>query len=337
MGITFARLFSGQIPGTDTPLNPREKKQLSQLKQRCKKQMPENYDKEISDIITCNFNCFLFYKKVLMEIIETGNLSDAEVFIYKNILLEMIEPEPGKRPGIDAILEKINRWESEKKPKPAVKYEFDRPLFGIPGTNTIIVNLHKKKIIDMGRWDGDSEEESVNDIGFRFYNISRRQLQIRFKESLSRVYVEDVGSRFGTFVNGTRLQPGKVVPLKNRDILRMGKIICFEFLEGPGCYFLKNVTQREKKGLIAWLSPEEGEEGNLPAANAEIVLIKEFAAVKVLGKDIRLEIDKESGNISSESKIKMMPPAALPGAKLLKKFDQNFCLAAYYSFIFSWR
>ena len=28
-----------------------------------------------------------------------------------------------------------------------------------------------------------------------------------------------------------------------------------------------------------------------------------------------------------------MPPAALPGAKLLKKFDQNFCFSALASFI----
>ena len=314
MGITFARLFSGQIPGTDTPLNPREKKQLSQLKQKCKKQMQENYDNEMSEIITCNYNCFLFYKKVLSESVETGKLSEPEVFIYKNILLEMIEPEPDKRPVVEVILEKINRWESEKKPKAAKKYEIDRPLFGIPGTDTIIVNLHKKKIINMGRLDGDSSGETVNDINFRFYNISRRQLQIRFKESLSRVYIEDMASRFGTFVNGIRLHPGKVVPLKNRDIVRMGKIICFEFREGPGCYFLKNVTHREKKGLIAWLSPEEGEEGNLPAADVEIVLVREFADLKVLGKNIRLEIDKKSGNISSDGKIKM-PPAALTEAK----------------------
>ena len=43
-----------------------------------------------------------------------------------------------------------------------------------------------------------------------------------------------------------------------------------------------------------------------------------------------------SGNYSVPEKTKTdLPPAALPGAKLLKKFEQNFCLkkqkAPYYS------
>jgi len=310
-GITFARLFTGKIPGLDIPLDVPAKKQLAAIKRKCKKQMQVNFDREISDIITTNFIGSIFYKKILTGSLEVGNPSDPEVFIYKEILLEMMEPDPDKRPAVETILGKIKRWQEEKKPKPPVKYGFNQPLLAIPGSNTIIVNLRKKKVIKMGRRDENSPAEPGNDIYFRFYNISRAHLQILFKETPGRVYVEDRGSTFGTFVNGTPLLPGKVLPLKNGDILRMGKIICFEFLEREGSFLLKNVTQREKKGLIAWLSTAEGEEGDLPAANAEILLLRNFATINVQGRDIRLEIEKKSGNILSDRSVKIHTEAIL--------------------------
>lgn len=195
-------------------------------------------------------------------------------------------------------LEKMNRSEVDAK---RFKFEITEPLFIMPGSDKVIVNLHKKNVIRMGRKD-DSDVKSGNDIHFRFHNVSRNHLKLRFKDFLNRAYIQDLGSSFGTFVNERRLHQGHEFELKSGDIIRLGKLILFEFINLPAYLILKNVTQWQKRRLILSLS-DESDRNNLPEKNMEIVFIKSCSPIIIPGTNIKLEIDKESGSIVCNNEI----------------------------------
>lgn len=52
--------------------------------------------------------------------------------------------------------------------------------------------------------------------------VSRKHAQITRAEG--QVYVEDLSSSNGTFLNGERLQPGLQTPLKHQDEVRFGSL-----------------------------------------------------------------------------------------------------------------
>jgi pSer/pThr/pTyr-binding forkhead associated (FHA) protein len=59
-----------------------------------------------------------------------------------------------------------------------------------------------------------------NDLTLKTQTVSRRHAAIVFSEN--RWYLEDRGSFNGTFLNGTRVQPGVPLPLRHADRIELG-------------------------------------------------------------------------------------------------------------------
>lgn len=62
--------------------------------------------------------------------------------------------------------------------------------------------------------------DPANDLTFRSNTVSREHAAIVFQDG--RWYLEDRGSDNGTFLNGTRLQPGVPLPLRHADRIGIG-------------------------------------------------------------------------------------------------------------------
>jgi hypothetical protein len=62
--------------------------------------------------------------------------------------------------------------------------------------------------------------EATNDLVFDSPTVSRRHALVTFRDG--RWWIEDCGSFNGTFVNGVRLQPGNVMPLRHTDRIELG-------------------------------------------------------------------------------------------------------------------
>src|ERR687888_2189189 len=59
-----------------------------------------------------------------------------------------------------------------------------------------------------------------NDLTFDLPTVSREHAAVTFREG--RWYIEDRGSFNGTFLNGTRVQPGTPLPLRHADRIGIG-------------------------------------------------------------------------------------------------------------------
>jgi pSer/pThr/pTyr-binding forkhead associated (FHA) protein len=60
-----------------------------------------------------------------------------------------------------------------------------------------------------------------NDLTFASVAVSRKHARVIFRES--RWYIEDRGSYNGTFLNGTRVNPGTPLPLRHADRIQLGE------------------------------------------------------------------------------------------------------------------
>jgi hypothetical protein len=70
--------------------------------------------------------------------------------------------------------------------------------------------------------------DAKNDLTFESSTVSREHAAIAFRDG--RWYVEDRGSFNGTFLNGTRVQPGTPLPLRHADRIGIGaEIILFSW------------------------------------------------------------------------------------------------------------
>jgi pSer/pThr/pTyr-binding forkhead associated (FHA) protein len=70
-----------------------------------------------------------------------------------------------------------------------------------------------KESVTIGRGDG-------NDLTFASPSVSREHAALCFRDR--RWYVEDRGSFNGTYLNGTRVQPGSPLPLRHADRVGIG-------------------------------------------------------------------------------------------------------------------
>src|SRR5438874_8324187 len=62
--------------------------------------------------------------------------------------------------------------------------------------------------------------DASSDLAFASPTVSREHASLTFRDG--RWYVEDRGSFNGTFLNGTRLQPGTPLPLRHGDRIGIG-------------------------------------------------------------------------------------------------------------------
>lgn len=88
------------------------------------------------------------------------------------------------------------------------------------------VQVVLNKIVHLGRLDPASNifpDVDLTRDGVQAQSVSRRHAEI-FRQGLE-VVVEDLGSVNGTFVNGKRLDPYLPEPLRDGDILQLGKLL----------------------------------------------------------------------------------------------------------------
>lgn len=71
----------------------------------------------------------------------------------------------------------------------------------------------EKEVFTIGR-------SSANDLTFNNLSLSRHHARVLKKED--RFFIEDAGSRNGTFLNGIRIR--QAMPLKNEDVIQLGEI-----------------------------------------------------------------------------------------------------------------
>jgi serine/threonine protein kinase len=103
-GVAFARLFTGENYQKNK-LNTQENQQIKKILQRCESlgHFDRKHMAEIEDSLRYSF----FYRRLLRDKIKKGGLDAPEKFLYEEILLEMMNPEPASRTDIYELIDKL--------------------------------------------------------------------------------------------------------------------------------------------------------------------------------------------------------------------------------------
>jgi TonB family protein len=103
-GVAFARLFTGE-PYRHIKLNSEDSRQLKEILQKCESPGCFNgaHMAEIKESLCYSF----FYRRLVMDKIEKEGLTVPERFLYEEILLEMMSPDPVHRPAVEEIMDKL--------------------------------------------------------------------------------------------------------------------------------------------------------------------------------------------------------------------------------------
>jgi serine/threonine protein kinase len=124
-GIAFTRLFTGENY-QKIKLNPQENQLIKEILQKCERldHFNNKHMAEIKDSLRYSF----FYRRLLQDKIKEGGLDAPEKFLYEEILLEMMNPEPASRTDIYELINKLGIKEPPiKKGSPPVKIELRKP------------------------------------------------------------------------------------------------------------------------------------------------------------------------------------------------------------------
>lgn len=103
-GVAFARLFTGENYQKNK-LNPPENRQIKEILQKCENlgQFDRKHMAEIKESLGYSF----FYRRLLQDKIKAGSLDAPGKFLYEEILLEMMNPEPANRTDIYELIDKL--------------------------------------------------------------------------------------------------------------------------------------------------------------------------------------------------------------------------------------
>lgn len=124
-GIAFARLFTGENY-QKVRLNPQEKQQIKEILQKCEAldQFDRKHMAEIKDSLHYSF----FYRQLVNNRIKNKELDANERFLYEEILLEMMIPEPANRTDIYELIDKLGIKEPPiKEDSPIIQVESRKP------------------------------------------------------------------------------------------------------------------------------------------------------------------------------------------------------------------
>jgi hypothetical protein len=94
----------------------------------------------------------------------------------------------------------------------------------IYGSDTPVLLSPQREIV-IGRLDpasGDAPELDLSPYAAYQMGISRRHAIIKWEDN--QLYAVDLGSRNGTYVNGTKVQPHQPLKLRDGDEMRLGKM-----------------------------------------------------------------------------------------------------------------
>jgi len=111
-GVAFARLFTGENY-QKIKLNPQEDQQVKEILKKCESldRFDNKHMAEIKDSLHYSF----FYRQLLRDKIKEGALDAPEKFLYEEILLEMMNPEPTTRTDIYELIDKFGITEPPTK------------------------------------------------------------------------------------------------------------------------------------------------------------------------------------------------------------------------------
>ncbi|MEQ8677712.1 MAG: FHA domain-containing protein [Aggregatilineales bacterium] len=150
---------------------------------------------------------------------------------------EMLPAVPGERTTYnvkDAAQQALARYNAElelRRQQEAVEtQEIEKQItlkIKIEGVETPIgITVTIENSVTIGRRDPTKEETPGIDLtphGAYQMGISRNHAEIKIKDQ--RLFVVDLNSRNGTYVNGKRVEPQSPIKLRNNDELRLGKIV----------------------------------------------------------------------------------------------------------------
>jgi hypothetical protein len=154
-------------------------------------------------------------------------LAIAEIAIAEDAAIQRNEPK------VMEYLRKAGQWALEIAAQEEQKGIHRVRLMVMDDWVAVDFTVHRKGEV----WESESaltigRLEEMN-VRLNVYEVSRRHAEIQ--RGMDAWYVRDLGSKSGTFVNGSRLEAGKA-SLKPKDILRIGKInLSVDFVhEGTG-------------------------------------------------------------------------------------------------------
>lgn len=140
------------------------------------------------------------------------NQPDAETVRIQDELtqyLDMDQPRPADERGTATL-----------KSESLVRFTFDGDF------DPVIVNLPDGRDLSVGRGDTESSihpDMDLNQFHGHRKGVSRRHAQLR--RINKNLYLMDLGSANGTFINGDQLSPGQLYKLHDGDKVRMGYLL----------------------------------------------------------------------------------------------------------------
>jgi TonB family protein len=127
-GVAFARLFTGE-PFQTIKLNLEDNRQLKEILQKC--ESLDRFDRTHLAEIRESLRYSFFYRRLVMDKIEKESLNTSERFLYEEILLEMMSPDPVHRPDVEEI---VNKFENKALPGKEIAKTIEEIETTTPGT-----------------------------------------------------------------------------------------------------------------------------------------------------------------------------------------------------------
>jgi len=283
-GSTFARLFSGRTYQNETSfsldgeviLSPEEKKDLKSVFKD--EHLDGITNKKIRQDFMINFKIFNFYRNFLLMELQNSKLPGKLQEIF-TLILNMMSIDPEVRPTVNSLIFQVEKILGETTVKTTSREKgTTTPVFKLNKTSVIIVDLNKTSAIEIGNIKRKEYDPKygLNDINLQFVDISRRHLELSFLKNVddsarAEIQVSDLHSKHGIFVNDRRMKPGSTLNLNNGDIIQMGSIVSFRFIEEMGFYLLRNISLERKRGNLLWMDRNQVKE--LPDKKAVIILL----------------------------------------------------------------
>jgi pSer/pThr/pTyr-binding forkhead associated (FHA) protein len=128
-----------------------------------------------------------------------------------------------EKPGalISSSTGKFNRPTSRKNTRPKPKNFYSLHLV----EQNKVFNLENEKEIIVGRGaEGQQILPDINLTPYNAYELGVSRLHVSLKIIDRQLFVSDLDSSNGTFINGFQIHPHKAELLKHRDILKLGKL-----------------------------------------------------------------------------------------------------------------
>lgn len=149
---------------------------------------------------------------------------------------------------------------------------------GIPGTIIEMGNIARK----------DYGDDKLNDINFRFPDISRRHFKLTIQDD--EMYGEDIESKYGVVYNGTKWNPQLPFKIKGKGNIKIGLMVEFSiFKDDKSNIFLNYVEPSETRLLLI----DKEQLKLLPPKDTRIIILKSELDLSQFGINARVGVSSE--------------------------------------------